>query len=333
MGKFINPFTDWGFKHIFGRDISKDLLIDFLNGLFAGKMRITNLNFCNTEQIPETNDDRNVVFDLFCTTDDGEKIIVEMQNRPQTYFIDRAVFYTSRAISNQGSVGEWDYHLTPVITICFMNFVTFGKEKDNGESRGRKKEYDAPFRVDMILADEKTGKRLSDKMHFTFLQLPVFQKEEDECENDFERWIYILNNMETFQRMPFLAQNAVFRKLAEISDISTLSKEEHKKYDESIKRYRDTMAVINYAAKEGEAKGEAKGHAKGLAEGRAEGRAEGLAEGLAKGEAKGEVKGKAKVALKLLKLGISIENIAASTDFTEEELAKLFNMNGTQPLA
>ena len=194
-----------------------------------------------------------------------------------------------------------------------MNFVTFGKEKNKDESRDRKKEYDAPFRVDMILADEKTGKRLSDKMHFTFLQLPVFQKEEDECENDFERWIYILNNMETFQRMPFLAQNAVFRKLAEISDISTLSKEEHKKYDESIKRYRDTMAVINYAAKEGEAKG----HAKGLAE----------------GLAKGEVKGKAKVALKLLKLGISIENIAASTDFTEEELAKLFNMNGTQPLA
>ena len=291
MAKFINPFTDWGFKHIFGRDISKDLLIDFLNGLFAGKMRITNLNFCNTEQIPETYDDRNVVFDLFCTTDDVEKIIVEMQNRPQTYFIDRAVFYTSRAVSNQAPVGEWDYHLTPVITVCFMNFVAFGKEK--GGSRGRKKEYDAPFRVDMILADEKTGKRLSDKMHFSFLQLPVFQKEEDECENDFERWIYILNNMETFQRMPFLAQNAVFRKLAEISDISTLSKEEHKKYDESIKRYRDTMAVINYAVKEG----------------------------------------KEEVALNMLKRGMSIADIAACTGFTEEELAKLFNMDGTQPLA
>ena len=299
MAKFINPFTDWGFKHIFGRDISKDLLIDFLNGLFAGKMRITNLNFCNTEQIPETNDDRNVVFDLFCTTDNGERFIVEMQNRSQTYFIDRAIFYTSRAISNQAPVGEWDYHLTPVITVCFMNFVAFGKEK--GGSRGRKKEYDAPFRVDMILADEKTGKRLSDKMHFSFLQLPVFQKEEDECENDFERWIYILNNMETFQRMPFLAQNAVFRKLAEISDISALSKEEHKKYDESIKRYRDTMAVINSAVKEG----------------RAEGRAEERAE----------------IALNLFKLGVSIANIVASTGLTEEELAQLINMNGTQPLA
>ena len=299
MAKFINPFTDWGFKHIFGRDISKDLLIDFLNGLFAGKMRITNLNFCNTEQIPETNDDRNIVFDLFCTTDNGEKFIVEMQNRSQTYFIDRAIFYTSRAISNQGPVGEWDYHLTPVITVCFMNFVAFGKEK--GGSRGRKKEYDAPFRVDMILADEKTGKRLSDKMHFSFLQLPVFQKEEDECENDFERWIYILNNMETFQRMPFLAQNAVFRKLAEISDISTLSKEEHKKYDESIKRYRDTMAVINSAVKEGEARGEAKE--------------------------------RAKLVSNMFKSGMSIANIAACTGLTEEELAQLINMNGTQPSA
>ena len=299
MAKFINPFTDWGFKHIFGRDISKDLLIDFLNGLFAGKMRITNLNFCNTEQIPETNDDRNIVFDLFCTTDNGEKFIVEMQNRSQTYFIDRAIFYTSRAISNQGPVGEWDYHLTPVITVCFMNFVAFGKEK--GGSRGRKKEYDAPFRVDMILADEKTGKRLSDKMHFSFLQLPVFQKEEDECENDFERWIYILNNMETFQRMPFLAQNAVFRKLAEISDISALSKEEHKKYDESIKRYRDTMAVINSAVKEGEARGEAKE--------------------------------RAKLVSNMFKSGMSIANIAACTGLTEEELAQLINMNDTQPSA
>ena len=303
MGKFINPFTDWGFKHIFGRDISKDLLIDFLNGLFAGKMRITNLNFCNTEQIPETNDDRNIVFDLFCTTDNGEKFIVEMQNRSQTYFIDRAIFYTSRAISNQGPVGEWDYHLTPVITVCFMNFVAFGKEK--GESLGRKKEYDAPFRVDMILADEKTGKRLSDKMHFSFLQLPVFQKEEDECENDFERWIYILNNMETFQRMPFLAQNAVFRKLAEISDISALSKEEHKRYDESIKRYRDTMAVINSAVKEGEARG----------------------------EARGEAKERAKLVSNMFKSGMSIANIATCTGLTEEELAQLINMDDTQPSA
>ena len=119
--------------------------------------------------------------------------------------------------------------------------------------------------------------------------------------------------METFQRIPFLAQNSVFRKLAEITDISTLSKEEREIYDERIKRYRDTMAVIDYAVKEG--------------------RAEGRAEGLAEGEAKGEVKGQAKLVSNMLKSGMSIASIASCTGLTEEELVQLINMNGTQPLA
>ena len=32
---FINPFTDFGFKKIFGEEQNKDLLIDFLNELLA----------------------------------------------------------------------------------------------------------------------------------------------------------------------------------------------------------------------------------------------------------------------------------------------------------
>ena len=135
--------------------------------------------------------------------------------------------------------------------------------------------------------------------------------------------------METFQRIPFLAQNSVFRKLAEITDISTLSKEEREIYDERIKRYRDTMAVIDYAVKEGRAEGRAEERAKGRAEGRAKGRAEGLAEG----EAKGEVKGQAKLVSNMLKSGMPIANIASCTGLTEEELVQLINMNGTQPLA
>ena len=127
--------------------------------------------------------------------------------------------------------------------------------------------------------------------------------------------------METFQRIPFLAQNSVFRKLAEITDISTLSKEEREIYDERIKRYRDTMAVIDYAVKEERAKERAKGRAEGLAEGRAE------------GEAKGEVKGQAKLVSNMLKSGMSIASIASCTGLTDEELVQLINMNGTQPLA
>ena len=143
------------------------------------------------------------------------------------------------------------------------------------------------FRIDMVLTEESTKQCLTDKVHFTFLQLPAFEKDEQQCETDFERWIYILNHMETFNRMPFLAQSAVFKKLAEISDISTLSKEEHEKYDESIKNYRDTMAAFK--------------------ETRAEGQAE----------------AKREIARNLLKDAIPYATIAAWTGLTEEEIAQL----------
>ncbi len=51
MGKFINPFTDYGFKKIFGQEVSKELLIEFLNDLLEGERVITDLTFLNNEQL------------------------------------------------------------------------------------------------------------------------------------------------------------------------------------------------------------------------------------------------------------------------------------------
>ena len=89
MGKFINPFTDYGFKKIFGQEVSKELLIEFLNDLLEGERVITDLTFLNNEQLPEYPGDRIAIYDIYCTTDTGEKIIVEMQTAPR--FISRNV--------------------------------------------------------------------------------------------------------------------------------------------------------------------------------------------------------------------------------------------------
>ena len=81
MAKYINPFTDVGFKRIFGQELSKPLLLDFLNSLFEGEKRIVNLTFLDKEQPALFEEDRSLIYDIYCETDDGEKIIVEMQNR------------------------------------------------------------------------------------------------------------------------------------------------------------------------------------------------------------------------------------------------------------
>lgn len=114
MGKFINPFTDFGFKHIFGREMDKDILIEFLNDLLEGEHTIKDLRIMNNERLPETEQGRKVIFDIHCETDKGERIIIEMQNREQPHFKDRALYYLSHSVVEQGIKGTWDYELAAV---------------------------------------------------------------------------------------------------------------------------------------------------------------------------------------------------------------------------
>ena len=298
------------------------MLICFLNDLFAGEFVIKSLAFGNKEQIGLSKDSREVIFDIYCTTDEGKEIIVEMQNRGQEHFIDRALYYTSRVIVNQGIKGEWDYDIRPVYTICFMNFIDpllpFGK-----------------FRTDMILADRDNGKMVSDKIRMVYLMLPFFEKTETECETDFERWIFVLKNMNTFERMPFLAKNAVFKKLAEISDLRTLSKKDMDKYEDSIRIMRDAYATYKYAIKtgledgrkqgleEGMAQGIEKGMAQGIEKGMAQGLEEGMAQGIEKGKAEAEHLKNIEFAKLMLSDGDSTEKIQRYTGLTAEEINEI----------
>ena len=153
--------------------------------------------------------------------------------------------YLSQAIARQGERGaDWKFGLKAVYGVFFLNF--------------RLTDLPSKLRTDIVLADRDTHELFTDKMRYIFLELPSFGKEENECETDFERWIYVLKNMETLQRLPFKVRNAVFKKLEEIVDIASMSKEERMRYDESIKVYRDQLAVMEFERN------------KGLAEGRAE---------------------------------------------------------------
>ena len=313
MGRYINPFTDWGFKRLFGQEFSKDLLINFLNDLFEGEFQIKDVTFKDKEQLGDTNDLRGCIFDIYCVTDDDKHFIVEMQNRWVPFFVNRSIYYASKAFVAQRK--KFDeagvrtavlYQFVPVYVVCIMNFMPREHEVTK-------------FRTDVALREKSSDSVFSDKLRFIYLSLPFFDKSEEECVTGFEKWIYVLKYMEILERLPFTAQKKIFDHLAKLADVRCLSSEEQEKYDESIKAADDYYSGLYGSYVEGEETGMAKGIAKGMAKGMAKG----IAKGMAKGRAEGELSKGLEIARNLLAMGMSWPQIMQITGLTEEELKPL----------
>ena len=130
--RYINPFTDFGFKKLFGSEVNKDLLIAFLNTLLPAEVGIVaDLSFLPNEQVGRSEYDRRAIFDLFCENEKGEKFIVEMQRAKQNYFKDRSIFYATFPIQQQAQSGAWNFCLKAVYMVGILDFVFDEDKADN----------------------------------------------------------------------------------------------------------------------------------------------------------------------------------------------------------
>jgi predicted transposase/invertase (TIGR01784 family) len=145
-------------------------------------------------------------------------------------------------VARQGERGSvWSFDVKAVYCISFLNFCQDGISEK--------------FRTDIALMDMQSKLQFSDKIRLIYLQLPLFTKDVSECESQFERWIYVLKNMEKLNRYPFEIKDKVFKKLIETCDVASWTREERIKYDRALKRYRDTIAVMEGQKKEGKEEG------------------------------------------------------------------------------
>jgi predicted transposase/invertase (TIGR01784 family) len=245
-GRYFHPFTDWGFKRLFGSEMSKDLLMDFLNQLLPPHHQIRELSFARNEQVGRNEYDRRAIFDLFCVSPSGERFIVEMQKAKQTYFKDRSVFYATFPIQEQAPVGDWNYKLEPVYLIGILDFV-FAEGKDDNEVIHRIQLKDQFHRV------------FYDKLMFIYLEMPKFTKTEAELENLTDKWLYVLKHLPELTDRPAKLQERVFARLFEIAELGKLDRNERALYEESLKVYRDLTNVIDTSFSEGKTEGRVEG--------------------------------------------------------------------------
>ncbi len=247
-GRFINPYTDYGFKLLFGTEPNKEFTRSFVNALLQGREVIKSLTLLPTEQLGDTKDDRRSVFDVYCENERGEKIIIEMQKADQQYFKDRSVYYSSFPIRSQGEKGRWRFGLKAVYTIGILDFV-FDEDKDDDEY----------YHHTVQLMDVKTKEVFYDKLTYIYLEMPKFKKTEAELETLFDKWLFALKNLPRLLERPAALQERIFKKFFDVAEVAALPKEEYAKYVESEKVYYDLDGAFRSASNKGFEQGMAKG--------------------------------------------------------------------------
>lgn len=288
--KYVNPFTDYGFKRIFGEEPNKDLLLDFLNELLKEEQGlITELTYLKNENLSTTELNRKAIFDLYCTNERGEKFIVELQKTKQKFFKDRTVYYSTFPIREQAVVGsDWDFELKKVYTIAILDFI-FDADKNQPDK----------LRYDVKLSDVQTKEVFYDKLTFIYLEMPKFNKTAEELTTKYEKWLYVLKNLHRLDRIPEKFKENIFLKLFETAEIARFSPQEYQEYEDSLKYYRDLKNSLDTA------------------------REEALEEGRELGREEGERRKQYEIAKAGLQEDLTMELIMKLTGLPKEEIEKL----------
>ena len=267
--RYISPYTDFGFKYIFGSELNKEYLISFLNALFEGRHNIMDITYQNSEHL------------------------VEMQNVDQDYFADRMVYYSTFPIREQAKRGDWDYKLNPVYTIGILNFI-FDKNSEDVHHEAK-------------LMNVATKEVFYDKLSFITIELPKFNKKEDELVTLYDKWLFVLRNLSRLMERPAALQERVFASLFRHAEIDKIQPNERRQYEKSLFDYND----INNS------------NVKHFREGREEGLKEGKEEGLKEGKEVGAKEKTMEIARNLKAAGVNIAVIQSTTGLGEEEIERL----------
>lgn len=286
LSYYINPLTDFGFNRLFFTELNKDLLIDFLNEIIPEPDKIVDLQYQPTILHAELKEGRKAIFDIFCTNENGEYFIVEMQRAKQPYFRDRSLYYASRPIQKQAPKGKWDFHLKAVYFIGILDFILFDETEE-----------DATQHIDYVqLIRQRTGTLYSKKLNFVLIELPKFRKTEAELATNADRWLFCLRNLSRLTSRPEAVQGRVFEKLFNAAEIKQLTTKEMETYRKSILDYDDVRSAVDFA------------------------REEGLNDGIEKGIEKGRIEESKAIALNCLKQSMPLEQISQITGLSTKEI-------------
>ena len=247
--RYIDPFTDFGFKHIFGTQENKRFLISFLNDLLEIEHDIVDIEYRNLEHLGLNVVDRRAIFDIYCTDTQDNNFIVELQRSKQRYFKDRSLYYTSFPIQAQSKKGDWDYSLKKIFFVGIMDFVI----------------DDSSTYLKKVQLKDENNNLFYDKLTYYYIQMPNFKKSEQELSNHLEYWLYYLSHLADSRQVPqILSTDPIINDAFVVAEFLALDEDEQFAYQLDLKSRLDYKNVMDYAKEEAMKEGMEKGMEKGI---------------------------------------------------------------------
>jgi hypothetical protein len=288
MSRFIDPTTDFGFKKIFGDEANKEIIMGFITDVLELAAPLLNIEFKDKEQLPEAEEERSGVYDIYCQDLTGNQFIVEMQKNRIPFVTDRMIYYTTFPIAAQARKGgkhvtypepsfepsfireaatmaygnkpkavakPWNFRLSEVYCIAVLGYALNGSTTAVNRNR--------------IRNDQPPHAPFSDKLQFVTLELPFFDETKPEYSLDrrVNKWLFFLKYLPYLKEIPdFFKGDEVFEQAFEVARYAKLTRKERRRYELNIKRMRDTYAVLMGSYETGYNKGYNKGYDQGKVE-------------------------------------------------------------------
>ena len=280
--KFVDVTNDIAFRKIFGDENRKEVLISFLNAVlsFEEGYKIVEVTILNPYQLPKLSGGKSTIVDVKAKDQNGNSFIVEMQVTEADDFNKRVLYYTAQGYAEQISRGDAYNQLNPTYFIGILDFTV--SQNLNYMSRHR-------------VLDVETGENIIQDIEFNFIELPKFNKKQDELTSIIDQWVYFIKNAENLDVIPENLTEDALKIAYTVADQHSWSKQELDDYNKIFIREADDKGKITLAEKRG--------------------KIEGIKEGIKEG--------KIETAKNLKNLGISIEVISQSTGLTKEEIENI----------
>jgi predicted transposase/invertase (TIGR01784 family) len=300
--QLLSPKIDFVFKQLFGAEHNQDLLLSLLNAIlqYPPEQQIQTLLLRNPELPKNWMDEKQLKLDLSARDQQGRMYDIEMQLQYHKSFQERMLYYWARNYGTQLRTGQDYKYLHPVINIVLADFVLFPEE---------------PHYRSIFKWRNQTGQALSEHGQIYFLELPKVANETNE-NHLLEHWLLFLREADQMEKRTLKAWETP-ELVKAFEELEELGRDPEMKYIyEARHKYLTTELQLRADKYE-------EGLEQGLREGRAKGIEQGLREGREQGLEQGREQARQEMAKSMLQQGISVEQVATITGYTEDELLAL----------